>query len=63
MLRLDEAGIDLIATVHDEVIAEAPANEADLTLERMESIMSEEKAWSGGLPLATEGFVSYRFKK
>ncbi len=63
MLRLDEAGIDLIATVHDEVIAEAPANEADLTLECMESIMSEEKAWSGGLPLATEGFVSYRFKK
>jgi len=63
LLELDRAGIDLIATVHDEVIAEAPAEEADLTLAKMERIMSEEKTWSSGLPLATEGFVSYRFKK
>ena len=63
MLELDRAGIDLIATVHDEVIAEADKADAELTLERMEAIMSAEKSWSGGLPLATEGFVSYRFKK
>ncbi len=63
MIEIDKAGIDLIATVHDEVIAEAKNEDAALTLERMESIMVAEKRWSAGLPLATEGFTNYRFKK
>tara|TARA_R100001463_G_scaffold2401_6_gene10168 strand:- start:2211 stop:4085 length:1875 start_codon:yes stop_codon:yes gene_type:complete len=63
MLQLDQEGIDLIATVHDEIIAEAPADVAEKTLAKMESVMSSAKSWSSGLPLATEGFVNYRFKK
>lgn len=63
MIELDKAGIKLLATVHDEVIAEAEASEADLTLEKMEAIMVADKTWSSGLPLATEGFTSFRFKK
>jgi len=63
MLKIDQAGVRLLATVHDEIIAEAPETEAEKTLEIVEDYMTREKPWCKGAPLATEGFVSKRFKK
>lgn len=63
LLRADEAGIRLLLTVHDEIIAEAPAEEAGLALERLEAIMTAPIQWASGVPLAVEGFTNFRFKK
>ena len=63
MLRMDRDGVRLLLTVHDEIIAEAPADEAEETLRKVERYMVREKPWCSGVPLDTEGFVSKRFKK
>ena len=63
MLRADTSGIKLLLTVHDEIIAEAKCGEEGLTLERLESIMTAPIKWAAGVPLAVEGFTSFRFKK
>lgn len=63
MLRADNIGIKLLLTVHDEIIAEAKCGEEGLTLERLESIMTAPIKWAEGVPLAVEGFTSFRFKK
>ena len=63
MLRADHAGIRLLLSVHDEIIAEARAGEADSTLKQLEAIMTKEISWCRGMPLAVEGFTNFRFKK
>lgn len=61
MLRLDEKGFSIAAHVHDEIICEMPEKEADLP--SMISIMTQNPAWSKGLPLKAAGFVSKRYRK
>jgi DNA polymerase len=63
MLRLDAAGLDLIGTVHDEVIALAPAGEAEAALQVMRDILSTPPGWASDLPLVAEGFHSRRYVK
>lgn len=64
MLELDEAGYDILLTVHDEIIIESSDNnDLGLTLKTVEGIMSQQRDWHLGLPLAVEGFVTKRFKK
>jgi len=61
MLRLDDAGYDLIGHVHDELIPEVDEN-----LECLADIIrliTEPIQWAPGLPLAAEGFESYYYKK
>lgn len=65
MLRLDEAGFEIVMHVHDEVVAEI--FDAELTnqklLNQMCDIMGQPVEWAPGLPLKAEGFISKYFKK
>jgi DNA polymerase len=63
MLRMDQAGIELIGTVHDEAIAIAPEDKADAVRAEMVQIMSAPPAWASGLPLAAEGYHNERYVK
>jgi DNA polymerase len=61
MLRL--AGVPLIATIHDELIAEVPAAAADATLDRMLGAMRAPPPWALGLPVNAAGFIVRRYQK
>jgi len=61
MLRL--ADVPLIATVHDELIAEVPENAADQVRVRMLATMRQTPAWALGLPIDAAGFIVRRYQK
>ncbi|QSX09560.1 hypothetical protein J0B03_05730 [Alkalibacter rhizosphaerae] len=54
MIRLDKAGLSIVAHVHDEVICEVPIGES--SVEEVCSIMSQSPKWSEGLPLNADGY-------
>lgn len=60
MPRIERAGYDLILTVHDEVVAEAPES---LDEGPMVRILATNPPWTAGLPLAAAGFSAPRYKK
>ena len=59
MLRLKQAGFDLSLTVHDEIVAEAPAER----LKEFESLMRLVPKWAGGLPVEVEAYATRRYRK
>lgn len=61
MLRLEEQGYPVIASVHDEVISEVPLGEG--TVDEMVRIMCELPEWAKDFPLAAEGKESVRYGK
>ena len=61
MIRLDKAGFDIVAHVHDEVICEVPNGES--SVEEICSIMSENPKWSDGLPLGADGYECDFYQK
>lgn len=61
MIRLDKAGFDIVAHVHDEVICEVPNGES--SVEEICSIMSESPKWSDGLPLGADGYECDFYQK
>ena len=63
MQRLDAAGFEIVAHVHDEVICEVPAAEADEKLELMCKIMGTQIDWAPGLPLKADGFTCDFYQK
>lgn len=60
--RLEEAGYEIVMSVHDEYVAEIPDDDTHNHRE-MERIMSELPSWAEGLPLVAAGFESYRYRK
>lgn len=62
MLALDRAGYDIVFHVHDEVIIEVDANDAD-ALENVCRIMGEPVQWAPGLPLRADGYECSFYKK
>jgi DNA polymerase bacteriophage-type len=63
MLKAEAAGIHVVLTVHDELLAEAPAGTGDSALKEMENIMSAAPAWAAGLPVGADGWHGPRYKK
>lgn len=63
MATLDAAGVPLVGTVHDEVLAEPRTADARSTLQLMLDTMRATPAWAPGLPLAAEGWVGERYRK
>ena len=63
MLRLDEMGYRILASVHDEIIIEHPTESADSQLKVVCHVMRQNAVWSVGCPLDVEGFVTKRYKK
>jgi DNA polymerase len=62
MWRVDAGGIfDLLLSIHDEVIAEAPIGTA--TVAEFEAIMSEVPEWAPGMPISAEGWIGPRLRK
>ena len=62
MPAIQGAGYDLVLTVHDEVICEAP-DEAEFNAEHLASLLAATPPWADGMPLAAAGFETYRYKK
>lgn len=49
--------------IHDEIVAEVPADDAETTLQVMIAKMCEPIPWAQGLPLNADGFISDYYKK
>lgn len=61
MWRIEQAGIDIVGHVHDEVILEVP--QEGYTVEDVCRLMNQNPAWSEGLILNSAGYDgSYYFK-
>jgi hypothetical protein len=63
LLRIDEAGHDIILHVHDEVVVECAAEEAEKVLAECLEIMSTPPAWIPDIPLAAEGEILNFYSK
>ena len=61
MLRVEQAGFAPVLTVHDEVVVEAPEDNADFT--HFMELMQKLPRWATGLPVAAEGWTGLRYRK
>ena len=59
MWRLERAGFNIVAHVHDEVILEV--REGTVTVDEVSAIMNQNPAWADGLPLASSGYYGMKF--
>jgi DNA polymerase len=55
--------VPLIATVHDELIAEVPEDQAEGVYRLMARVMSTSPGWAATLPLGAAGLVTARYQK
>jgi DNA polymerase len=62
MPHIESAGYQIVLTVHDEIVAEAPDTN-DYSAAHMASLMATTPPWGAGLPLAAAGFETYRYRK
>lgn len=62
MPDIEKAGYEIVLTVHDEIISEAPDTD-EYTHEHLAELMSAGCDWTEGLPLAAAGFEAYRYRK
>lgn len=62
MPRIEAAGYDIVLTVHDEVITEAPDNDS-YSHESLSALLATNPAWADGLPLNAGGFEAYHYRK
>ncbi len=51
----------VVLHVHDEIVVECPAHEAEAVAAHMHQIMCSPPAWAEGLPLAAEGVTTTRY--
>lgn len=59
MLQAQSAGMSIVLSVHDEIIAETHAHTASDLVACMVTLPT----WAAGLPLAAEGYASTRYRK
>lgn len=62
MEPIERAGYEIVLSVHDEFITEAP-DRPEFSAEELSKLMTSAPAWAEGLPLAAAGFEAYRYKK
>ena len=62
MPLIEAAGYQIVLTVHDEVICEAPDDPA-FNPEHLASLLASTPPWAHGLPLAAAGFETTRYRK
>jgi len=63
LLRLENAGYNLLFHSHDEAICLLNKSSADLWLQGMINIMSHVPYWAIGLPISVEGKLCERYEK
>lgn len=57
LILLEQAGVPVVAHVHDEVVAETEEKG------KVVRLMTKNPKWADGLPLNAEGFVTERYRK
>lgn len=62
MMRVAEAGYQIVMHVHDEIIVDAPREDTG-ALEKIISIMAQPLDWAPGLPLKGDGYECDYYKK
>lgn len=61
LMRLAAAGYKIAFHVHDEIVLDVPAEQADV--DAVTTIMGQPIDWAPGLPLKAEGFVCEYYRK
>jgi DNA polymerase len=61
MLKLDQAGYEIVMHVHDEVVIEIDKNRDEL--KNITDLMSEEIPWAPGLPMRADGYECEYYQK
>ncbi|ARL48192.1 DNA polymerase I [Burkholderia pseudomallei] len=59
---VEAAGYDIVLSIHDELITEAP-DTGDYSADELSRLIATPPAWAEGMPLAAAGFSAYRYKK
>jgi len=62
MPNIEAAGYQIVLSVHDELICEAPDTD-DFNPEHLASLLCANPSWAPDMPLAAAGFETYRYKK
>jgi DNA polymerase len=62
MAAIRDAGYDIVLSVHDELICEAP-DRSEFNPEHLSSLLAKNPPWALDMPLAAAGFEAYRYKK
>lgn len=63
LLRLERAGYEVVAHVHDEVLVEVDAEGAGDSLGEVRRIMCDAPGWADGLPLDADGYLCENYRK
>jgi len=63
MRECDKQGLDIVLTVHDEIVVECKTEDAQNVMTRLETIMCTPPKWAEGLPLNVEVNVMQRYGK
>lgn len=61
LLKLDEAGYNIVFHVHDEIVSQEPYGKG--SLEEVNKIMGTGAPWAKGLPLAADSYETEYYKK
>lgn len=62
LIPLPGGGFEIVLTIHDEVICEAP-DEPEFSASKLSELLATVPPWAEGLPLAAAGFETYRYRK
>ncbi|MBT9467109.1 DNA polymerase I [Hydrogenophaga sp.] len=62
MPGIEAAGYQIVLTVHDEVVTEAP-DSPDFNADHLGTLLAATPPWAQGMPLAAGGFEDYRYRK
>lgn len=62
MPAVEAAGYQIVLTVHDEIITEAP-DSPEFNADHLASIMATPPEWAPDIPLAAAGFEAFRYRK
>ena len=63
LVRVNEAGHNVIMHVHDEIVVETDANKAEEVLKEVLEIMSTPPTWISDIPLSADGTILTRYTK
>ena len=61
MLQLDDAGFEIVLTVHDEIVVEVSENSA--RIEEFTKLMTTVPSWAPDLPVAAKIWTDRRYTK
>jgi DNA polymerase len=63
LVACEAAGLPVVLHIHDEIVVEVRASEANRALQTLLTIMSAPPTWAKGFPIEVEGFVAHRYCK